>query len=103
MIGPPPLPPYWFWLSRGFGSFDLLLKNEFAANRLFRFCSNALPRYLLLPEGVTMRTAVAPPAASAPCTELVIVNSETLSEVGRFGRKSSEFVRMKLSCTLMPS
>ena len=103
MIGPPTLPPNWFCFSSGFGTPDLLLKNEFAASALSRFCQNALPRSLLVPEGVTMRTELAPPAESAPCTDVVMLNSATLSEVGRFGRKSREFVLMKLSWTLMPS
>ena len=46
---------------------------------------------------MTIRTDVAPPAVSAPEIDNVIVNSATLSDVGRFGRKSSELVRMKLS------
>ncbi len=56
-----------------------------------------------MPDGVAMRTVVAPPAVSAPDTAVVIENSDTLSEVGRFGRKSRELVRMKLSWMLMPS
>ena len=45
----------------------------------------------------------APPAESAPCVLVVIVNSPIVSDVGRFGTKSSELVRMKLSWMLMPS
>ena len=56
-----------------------------------------------MPDGVIMRTELAPPAASAPETELVIENSAIVSDVGRLGRKSSELVRMKLSWMLMPS
>ncbi len=97
LIGPPIRPPNWFLDSSGLGSCDSLLKNEFAANLASRLNSKTLPVNRLVPDGVTIRTAVAPPAASAPDTEVVIENSETLSEVGRFGRKSSELVRMKLS------
>ncbi len=82
---------------------DLLLKNEFADRSELRFDSNTLPRNEFVPEGVTIRTEVAPPAESAPDTDVVMLISETLSDVGRFGRKSREFVRMKLSWTLMPS
>ena len=80
-----------------------LLKNELAAYLASRLNSNALPVNRLLPEGVTIRTELAPPADSAPDTDVVIVNSATVSEVGRFGRKSSELIRMKLSWMLMPS
>ena len=82
---------------------DALLKNEFAANFASRLNSNALPVRRLVPDGVTIRTEVAPPAVSAPETDVVIENSATLSDVGRFGRKSNELVRMKLSWMLMPS
>ena len=58
---------------------------------------------LFVPDGVIIRTVVAPPAVSAPETAVVIVNSATLSDVGRFGRKSSPLTRMKLSWMLMPS
>ena len=57
----------------------------------------------LVPDGVIMRTCDAPPALSTPCAVVTIENSPTLSEVGRFGTKSSELVRMKLSWMLMPS
>ncbi len=50
-----------------------------------------------------MRTELAPPAESAPETDVVIENSAIESDVGRLGRKSSEFTRMKLSWMLMPS
>ena len=58
---------------------------------------------LFVPDGVTIRTVVAPPAVSAPDTAVVIENSATLSDVGRLGRKSSQLMRMKLSWMLMPS
>ncbi len=80
-----------------------LLKNEFAANFASRLNSNTLPENRFVPDGVIIRTVVAPPAVSAPETDVVIENSATLSDVGRLGRKSSEFVRMKLSWMLMPS
>ena len=56
-----------------------------------------------MPDGVIIRTCEAPPAASTPCVLVTMVNSPTMSEVGRLGTKSSEFVRMKLSWMLMPS
>ena len=72
------------------------LKTE-AAYFASRLNSKTLPVNLLVPDGVTIRTVVAPPAVSAPATAVVIVNSATLSEVGRFGRKSRPLTRMKLS------
>ncbi len=103
ITGPPIRPPYWLRLSAGFSTFDALLKNEFAENLALRLVSKIAPRNVFVPDGVIMRTEVAPPAESAPDTDVVIENSATLSDVGRFGRKSSEFVRMKLSWMLMPS
>ena len=73
------------------------MKKELADNPASRLNSNALPMNRFEPDGVTIRTEVAPPAVSAPETDDVIVNSATLSDVGRFGRKSSELTRMKLS------
>jgi hypothetical protein len=56
-----------------------------------------------VPDGVTMRTWDAPPALSTPWAVVTIENSLTLSDVGRFGTKSTELVRMKLSWMLIPS
>src|SRR5215510_2763276 len=85
------------------GRFDRLLKNVFVAKRELRLYSYALPLNSLVPDGVIMRTWDAPPALSAPWAVVTIENSPTLSAVGRFGTKSTELVRMKLSWMLMPS
>ena len=87
----------------GLGSPSRMLKNEFVDRELLLLNPNRSPRNLLVPAGVIIRTVVAPPAASAPGTAVVIVNSLTVSEVGRLGLKLSAFVRMKLSWMLMPS
>src|SRR5262245_65771430 len=96
MMAPPARPPNWLRFSSGFSTPANLLKYELEANFASRLNSNTLPRNWLVPEGVTMRTTLAPPAVSAPATDVVIENSAMLSDDGRFGRKSSAFVRMKL-------
>ena len=59
-----------------------------------RLAHLALPRYRWVPDAGVMRTMHAQPAVSAPDTDVVIEISATLSDEGRFGRKSSELVRM---------
>ena len=75
----------------------LLLNHLVAPSAELRLNSKTLPWNSLVPDGVISLTCEEPPAASAPCVLVVIVNSPIVSEVGRLGTKSSPLVRMKLS------
>jgi len=70
------------------------LNQEVAARKLLRFCQNALPCSVLVPEGVMNITCEAPAPVAGLEFEVANVISATWSSNSRLGEKSTALVRM---------
>ena len=104
MMGPPSVPPIWFWFRNGSRHAGLVVEPGIGGEVVVAVAtSRRLPWNWLVPEGVTKAICDDAAEGAALAFDVDTVTSATWSSSSMLGRKSSALVRMKLSWMLMPS